>query len=72
MSRRTQIIAQNVSAAITNAQAPLALVAEAAHLPEEELNARLHGVTAFTVPELVEVGGFLRLRASQFLEGVPA
>ena len=44
----------------------------AADMREEDLKARLNGDTAFTVNDLVRVGGFLRLSPARFMEGLHA
>ena len=69
MARRTltQTVAQNVSDAIVAAAVPASVVAQAADLTVLEFNARLAGVTDFNSTELVKVGGFLRIRPSEFL-----
>ncbi|RLK47653.1 hypothetical protein [Microbacterium telephonicum] len=63
-------VAANVAALISTH--PLTTVAQAADMREEDLNARLHGHASFTVNDLVRVGGFLRLPAAQFMEGLTA
>ena len=74
MGRRSlnQTVAQNVSDAIAAAELSPSVVAEAADLTLPELEARLVGDVDFNVPELVRVGGFLRIRPSAFMEEVAA
>lgn len=63
-------VAANVAALTSNH--PLTTVAQAADMHEEDLNERLHGDTPFTVNDLVRVGGFLRIPAARFMEGLTA
>lgn len=44
-------------------------IAQATHLDEQEINDRLAGVASFTVSELVQVGGLLRVHPAALLEG---
>ena len=72
MERRTlaNTVAQNVSDAIAAAGVSPSVVAQAADLTVPALKARLVGDVEFNVPELVLVGGFLRIRPSAFLGAV--
>lgn len=72
-ARRTpKTVAENVLAAIAKHGATLDGVAEAAHIDLPALNQRLDGVEEFSVSELVNVGGFLRVPAETLIEGVAA
>lgn len=62
----------NVSTKISAAGIPPAKIAQAIDLTLPELSARLEGNAEFTFAELVQVGGFLHVCPSQFLEGVAA
>lgn len=44
-------------------------IAQATHLDEQEIRDRLEGVTSFTISELVQVGGLLRVPPAALLEG---
>ena len=62
-----QRVSQNVSGAITASGLSIPSVAQAADLTVSELTARLTGAADFNITELVQVGGFLRIRPSEFL-----
>lgn len=60
--RETSIrVGTEVSSAIARAGVPLTAVEEAIGLTSSEMKARLEGVTVFSVPELVVIGGLLRV-----------
>lgn len=63
-------VGTKVSKAIENAGANPAAIAEAIGLDQHEMNDRLAGVGDFSVSQLIETGGLLRVRASQFVAGV--
>lgn len=69
MERRTlpQAVAGNVEAAISASGALLPVVAQAADLTISQLTDRLSGAVEFNTAELVQVGGFLHVRPSEFL-----
>ena len=68
----TQSVAQRVSVAVAGAGVPVSYVAEAADLTLSEFKARLAGDVDFNTQELVQVGGFLHVRPSTFLNGAAA
>ncbi len=68
MRSQARRVAANVAAAISGL--PLASVAEAADMHEDDLMSRLNGDEDFTVNDRVRVGGFLRSPAARFMEGV--
>jgi hypothetical protein len=63
-------VAANVAAALEASGASVSMLSEATDLTYLDLEARLAGVTDFTFQDLVQVGGFFRIPASRFLEGV--
>lgn len=70
MERRTRQVAEAVKATIAAAGVSYESVASAADITVTELEARLDGVVPFEITVLSHVGGFLRVPATQFLEGV--
>lgn len=68
MERRTQV-ARNVSSAIAEAGVDPASIAHAADIHPADLPAYLNGARDFTVAQLVNVGGVLRVPTAAFLEG---
>lgn len=69
MSRRTEI-AKRVTTAIDASGLTPDKVADAADIPSDQFAALLRGELAFTVDQLVNVGGVLRVSPSKFLEGI--
>lgn len=68
MSRRTSLAA-TVTKTIEDSGATKESVAQAADLSVTDLELRLQGVIPFELSVLAEVGGFLHVEASRFLEG---
>lgn len=61
-------VARRVNLAIREAGKDAHSVAQAADITTHELNERLHGRVAFGLEELVRVGGFLRIPATQIIK----
>jgi len=59
-----------VRQAILAAPSDVNAVAKATGLTTSDVNARLNGHAQFTVPELVMVGGLLRVSPVDLLEGI--
>lgn len=74
MDRRslTQMVARNVSSAAAAAGVTPETLAQATDIQLPVMNDRLAAVTPFTIPELLSVGGFLRIPMDLFLEEVAA
>ena len=70
--RIAQTVGARVHDALSASSISIATVAEATDLEITDLSDRLTGRSAFTVRELVRVGGFLHVPPSRFLEGVRA
>lgn len=61
-----------VRAAAETRQVDAATLAQATGLRHPEMNDRLNGRKSFTVSELVQVGGLLRVPAGELMEGTTA
>lgn len=61
-------IARRVTLAIREAGSDAQSVTQAADITPSELNDRLNGRVDFQIDELVRVGGFLHVPATQFME----
>ena len=74
MNRRRVDLAvgANVAVAIAQSKVDPSDVALAAGLDVQQLETRLSGDAGFTVAELVQAGGFLRLPIPSLVEGVTA
>lgn len=69
--RSPEVVAENVAAAIRRTGNTVESVAEATDLDVSTLTSRLNGETEFNFAELIEVGGFLRIRTESFYEETP-
>lgn len=74
MTRRTltETVAANITAAMKTSGVSVEHLSEATDIHLPELEKRLDAKAAFSVPELVRVGGFFRIRTSDLLEGAGA
>lgn len=64
----TALLARRVSLAIREAGADVRIVASAADITPAELEDRLSGRVEFQLGELCDVGGFLRIPVTHFIE----
>lgn len=64
----TSTLARRVSLAIREAGADVRIVARAADITTSELEDRLSGRVEFQLGELADVGGFLRIPVTRFME----
>lgn len=67
--RRAAQVVANVRDAVNASGVPIPKLAQAADIPSDVLDARLGGRDELTISDLVNVGGFLRVKPTSFLEG---
>lgn len=69
VTRRSNHIAANIAETIRQANVSVEMVAQAADLPQHELEQRLTGAVPIEISVLEKVGGFLRVDPNTFLQG---